>query len=174
MPKRKEYKEIPRAKMQEGIALCKKNIRDFLNSADVLVKDGKLDHATICAEFAVEELGKILMLRDEYRKNLIDAFEVPMTVFTNHKGKVDRAWQYLDPKYRMISKGGFERREDGKLGFDRGFEQVTYASHKTRLECAFVDFYESSNQWYVGRNIDPTKLHEQIEHVREKTANIAL
>ena len=73
----------------------------------------------------------------------------------------------------MVSIGGFERSDDGKIGFERGFEQVTFASHNTRLECAFVDF-ESSNTWCVGRSIDPVKLEEQIDHIREKTSQLSL
>lgn len=45
--------------------------------------------------------------------------------------------------------------------------------NNTCLECAFVDF-ESSNRWYVGRNIDAVKLKEQIDHIRRKALKITL
>lgn len=69
----------------------------------------------------------------------------------------------------MISKGGFARSDDRTMGF----EQVTFASHNTRLECAFVDF-KSSNRGYVGRNSDVVKLKEQIDHIMRKALKITI
>ncbi|MEJ2271447.1 MAG: AbiV family abortive infection protein [Candidatus Bathyarchaeota archaeon] len=160
------YYEIPKSEFEDGIKKIKKNILNFLDSAEILLNSNKKDHASILTEFAIEELGKILMLKDEY-DNLSNSIKIPKSVFRTHKGKSERAWQFLNQSYRMISNGGFERSDDGSIGFERGFEQVTFASHNTRLECAFVDF-ENSKRWYVGRNIDSTKLKEQIKHIQEK------
>ena len=165
--------EIPKAKFAEGINKIKMNITSFLDSAEDVLKSNKADHAAIFTEFAIEELGKMLMLKDEYENSSSDTINVPKSIFRTHKGKSDRAWQFLDQDFKMISKGGFERSDDGNIGFERGFEQVTFASHHTRLECAFVDF-ESSNRWYVGRNIDPAKLKEQIDHIREKALGVMI
>ena len=164
---KKEYVEIPQAKFVEGVDKIKGNIVSFLESAEILLKHNKLDHSAILAEFAIEELGKILMLQDEYHNTLSDPVKVPKPILRSHRGKSDRAWQYLNRDFKMSSMGGFERSDDGTIGF----EQVTFSSHNTRLECAFVDF-ANSNRWYVGRNIDPLQLQKQIDHIREKTSSI--
>jgi AbiV family abortive infection protein len=170
--KKSKTREIPRAKFDEGINKIKMNVMNYLDSAEGLLMTNK-DHTAIFTEIAIEELGKILMLKDEYENNYSDIIEVPESIFRTHRGKSDRAWKFLNQDYKMISRGGFERSDDGKMGFERGFKQVTFASHNTRLECAFVDF-ESSNEWYVGRNIDPVKLKEQIDHIREKALSITI
>jgi AbiV family abortive infection protein len=176
---KKEYREIPRAKIQEGIDLCKMNIFVFLNTAKGLLKADNLNHAAINAEFAIEEFAKILMLKDEYEKGS-DPVQVPNNIFTDHKKKSKRAWKSddpyaLNPKYKMVSNGGFERSDNGKQGFTRGFSQVINISHYIRCECAFVDYDENDDRWYVGHEeIVKERLQNLIEHVREKTTSVAL
>jgi hypothetical protein len=138
-----------------------------------------LNHAVIYAEFAIEEFGKILMLRDEYGKGS-DPVQVPDKVFTSHRGKPERAWKRgdscaLDSKYKMISKGGFQRSPDRKCGFSRGFSQVIDISHYIRLECAFVDYSVEEKLWFVGHlKIVKDRLQELLNHIRIKTTNLAL
>ena len=168
-----KFVEIPKNKFQDGIDMLKININNFLDSAEIQIIHDKLNQANILTEFSIEELGKILMLKDEYEKQKSDPVKLPRHILKSHKGKSERAWQYLDQQFKMISQGGFERNEKGTIGFERGFEQVTFSSHTTRLECAFVDF-ESSKNWFIGRNIDKEKLKNQVEHIREKTKEISL
>jgi hypothetical protein len=136
-----------------------------------------LNHSAINVEFAIEEFAKILMLRDAYITDS-DPVQVPNHVFSNHQKKSERAWKEDDPHalnshYKMISGGGFERSDNGKVGFSRGFEQVIYISHYIRCECAFVDF--DDGQWYVGHtNIEKVRLQSLIAHIKERTSNISL
>jgi AbiV family abortive infection protein len=172
-------REIPRAKMQDGINLCKENIFAFLETAEKLANFGNLNHAAINIEFAIEEFGKILMLKDEFAKG-DDQVQVSNNVFKYHPTKSKRAWKEadadaLDVSYRMISEGGFERSENGKQGFPRAFSQVIYISHYIRLECAFVDFDENEKDWFLGHpQLVKNRIQELIEHIRQKTANIVL
>jgi AbiV family abortive infection protein len=133
---KKKDREIPRAKIQEGVNLCKKNIFSFLNTAESLLESDNLNHAAINVEFAIEEFGKILILKDEYGKGT-DPVQVPDDVFTSPKHKPERAWKIGDPyaldsKYKMISNGGFERNDNGKQGFSRGFSQQHTRLHAVR------------------------------------------
>lgn len=98
MSRRKEDREIPRTKIQEGVDLCKRNIFVFLDTAESLLESGNSNQAAINVEFAIEEFGKILMLRDEYGKGT-DPVQVPDNVFTSHKQKSERAWKIGDPQH---------------------------------------------------------------------------
>lgn len=169
------YRLIQRNKIQQGIDLCKENIFAFLETAQSLLDTNNLNHATISAEFAIEEFGKILMIRDACKSGS-DPVQVPNQVFTSHEDKSDRAWRKndlyaLDPRYKMISKGGFERSDNGKQGFSRSFTQAINITHDIRKECAFVDYCEDEGLWYLGHpEIDEVKLQNLIDHVKEKTS----
>jgi hypothetical protein len=174
-----QYREIPRAKIQQGIELCKKNIFAFLETTKCLISSNNLNHAAINLEFAIEEFGKILFLKDEYAKQ-VDPIQVPNIVFTSHKNKSKRAWRIddvdaLDSDYKMISEGGFERSDDGREGFSRFFEQVIYITHFIRLECAFVDFDVTEREWFLGHpQIVGERIQKLVEHLSEKTEKIQL
>lgn len=177
MAKVREFKEIPRAKIDTGIDLCKKNIEVFLDTAQILLKNGNLNHAAINVEFAIEEYAKILMIKDAYKANS-DPVKVDMNAFRHHLKKSERAWKAnnsdaLELQYKMISEGGFERSDNGKIGFSRGYAQAIYISHYIRCECAFVDF--DDGQWHVGHSkITKERLQNLIDHVNEKTKGISL
>lgn len=176
---KKNCREIPRAKIQQGVDLCKKNIFVFLSTAEILLKSDNLGHAAMNVEFAIEEFGKALMLKDEYEKRT-DPVQVADSVFRSHHRKSERAWKSGDPsaldsKFKMISDGGFERSDDGKQGFSRAFTQVINITHYIRLECAFVDYDNSENDWFLGHvEITKERLRNLLEHIREKTTNLAL
>ncbi|MGA2682980.1 MAG: AbiV family abortive infection protein [Candidatus Bathyarchaeia archaeon] len=106
-----QSREIPKLKVQAGIDLCKKNVYVFLETAEILIKSGNLNHAAINLEFGIEEYGKILMLKDEFAKSA-DPMQVQERVFRSHKNKSERAWRIGDPdsldvKYKMISERWF-------------------------------------------------------------------
>jgi len=168
MAKRKyPDKLVPRKLMQQGIDVCKRNITDFLADAKLIMDDGRINHAYVMVEFAIEELGKIIMIKEAYNSDLNDPFRVKGEVFGDHKGKSEKAWEVLDKKYRLIfDEGVFE---EGVC--ERGIAaENTEASHKTRCECAFVDF--AGSIWIVGRDIKKDLLQNLIAHIEQtlKTA----
>ena len=83
--KKAKIREIPRAKFDEGINKIKMNVKSYLDSAEELLTTNK-DHAVILTEFAIEELGKILMLKDEYEADYSDIIIVPESIFKTHRG----------------------------------------------------------------------------------------
>ena len=153
--------------MLEGINLCKRNISDYLRDARVIIEKGNLNHAYVSVQLSLEEFGKIIMLRETLSDNESkDVIPVKENVFTNHIGKSEKAWNVLDSTFRRIfGEVGFE--DTGEGGFDpRGFETITTAGHRTRLQCAFVDFH--LNKWWLGRNIEEKRLIELIDHIEER------
>jgi AbiV family abortive infection protein len=157
---------VPRALMREGINLCKTNIADYLKDTKIIAEEGKLYHAVISAEFAVEELGKLLLLKETMEKEASDPIVIDGMEFCSHNKKVKRALKFLDPqnKYRILFSGIWER---GVWASDV-WSGETEISSPTRLECAFVDFLD--NHWTVGRDINPTYLKEFITNFEEKLA----
>lgn len=158
---------IPRKLMQNGIDLCKQNISDFLNDACLIIAQGRLNHAYVFVEFAIEELGKIIILEEALKSGIGDHVTVNEDVFTKHNQKSKKAWTVLDSKYRTIfDEGCFE---EGV--WERGvFKQNTTASHKTRCECAFVDF--TGSQWILGRDIKKGLLQDLIAHIENVTKKV--
>jgi AbiV family abortive infection protein len=148
--------KIPRAKMQDGIDLCRKNVNDFLDTAEILNKAHRTLHAFIAAEFALEEFGKIQILKEAFEKSSSDPVVVNGYYLKRHPDKEEKAWEELDPEYKTIKSGGFEEGFEGEHGI--GFEKETTTGHPTRKDVAFVDFDENLGVWHVGREIDPILL----------------
>ena len=95
---------IHRAKMPELIELCKRNILDFLESAEILNKSDNTVHASILVGFALEEYGKIMILEDALKKHN-DPVVVDRCKFTNHDFKEQKYGHVLIPnteKSRLV------------------------------------------------------------------------
>ena len=155
---------VPRAKMPTGIELCKKNITDFLEDAKLIIGEERLSHAYVSVQFALEELGKILIFRNKLKDDQNDPLRITKKeAFQNHQRKTAKVWEFLDPKYRVIFDEGVW--EDGI--WEKGvWQENTYAEYETRLDCAFVDYY--ADNWYVGRDIKKDLLVRLISHIEEK------
>jgi len=155
---------IPRAEMPKGIDLCKQNVLAFLNDARLIISENRLSHAYISVQFALEELGKILIFRDKMTSDNSDPLVIKKNeAFSNHSSKTEKAWTFLDTKFkRIFDEGAFE------IGlFVKGMAQEdTYAEYQTRLDCAFVDYY--ALRWQIGRDIKKELLVNLINHIEEK------
>ena len=147
---------IPRVRIQEGVDLCKKNVNDFLDTAEILNKTHRTLHAFITAEFALEEFGKIQILKEAFEDSNSDCVEVNKRYWISHPDKEEKAWGELELEYRTIKSGGFEEGFEGEHGI--GFEKETKTGHPTRKDVAFVDFDEDLGVRHVGRDINPILL----------------
>jgi len=150
-------RKVPRAQMQKGIKKCKDNIADYLQDARLIAKTGRLYHAIISLEFALEEFGKILLLKETMNNDKKDPLEIIGHDFCDHNGKAERALGVLDPAKKL------------RVLFDTVFVRGIFKPHvwgetaigdKTRLDCAFVDFI--NNDWVLGRNINPEYFEELV------------
>jgi AbiV family abortive infection protein len=155
---------VPRAKMPEGIDLCKVNITDFLKDAKLLIDNSTLSHAYISVQFAVEELGKILIFRNKLKTDASDPLVIKHEeAFKYHTDKTKKALKFLGRGYeKVFDEGVFEKGivEKGVCVED------TYVEHETRLDCVFVDFYAGS--WQLGRDIKKDLLAKLINRIEEK------
>ena len=155
---------VPRERMQEGIDLCKRNIVDYLKDTRIIANEGRLYHAVISLEFAVEELGKLLFLKETMKNEASDIIAIDGFEFCSHNNKVKRALEFLDPqnKYRILF-SGFCVRGLFVAGLLAGETEI---NSTTRLDCAFVDFLDK--KWTIGRNIDLSYLNEFVTIFEEK------
>jgi AbiV family abortive infection protein len=154
---------VPRARMQEGIEKCKGNIADYLKDACIIAETGRLYHAIISLEFALEEFGKIVLLKETLDNDKSDALKIDGNEFCSHNRKVERALKILDPlqKYRVLFETVFERGV-----FVAGmWEGETVIGDRTRLDCAFVDFI--NNNWALGRNIKPAYFQDLVTLIQQ-------
>jgi hypothetical protein len=127
-------------------------------------------HAFIAAEFALEEFGKIQILKEAFEKSNSDPLEVNRHYLRYHPDKEEKAWEELDTEYEIIKSGGFEEGFESEHGI--GFEKETKTGHPTRKDVAFVDFDEDLGVWHIDREINPVFLQNLIEHLRHKTLEI--
>jgi AbiV family abortive infection protein len=159
---------VPRADMPEGIELCKKNALDFLKDARVLIGEKRIGHAYISVQFAIEELGKILIFKDKLAIDMSDPLIITKKeAFSSHQTKTDRAWRFLDSKFKKIFDEGVFEKECVEKGVA---VEDTFAEYETRLDCAFVDYYAS--RWQLGRDIKEALLLGLIDHIECKLVEI--
>ena len=161
-------RKVPRALMIDGIEKCKDNIADYLQDAQIIAKTGRLYHAIISLEFALEEFGKILLLKENLTNDKRDPVEINGNEFCSHSRKADRALRVLDPrqKFRVLFEGFWER------GFwEAGmWEGETVIGDSTRLDCCFVDFIK--NEWALGRKINPDYFQEFVALIEQEIRRI--
>ena len=161
-----KIKRIPISHVQKGIEYCIVNALAYLDDARMILSKRRSGHAYVSVQLAIEELGKIILLKERRDKasKKIDEWEVSIKVkeeWKNHKYKAQKAWNMLDPNIKVIH-----------THIPRLEKDDTLASHLTRLECAYVDFHEKSQSWRLGPVIDKQKLEMLIENV-ERVLNVA-
>jgi len=158
----KKDRIVPRNRMLTGIEVCKNNIEGLLKDAKLLITKSSFCHAYIFVQFAIEELGKILIFREKLETDLSDPLVIPKReAFTHNPMKIQKALKFLGEDVNKVCEGGFERGF-----FEKAFEQETYVEHQTRCDCAFVDFYGSV--WHVGASIKKELLVNLINRIEEK------
>jgi AbiV family abortive infection protein len=167
------YRRIPRRLVPKGIELCKKNVADYLDDARTIISKGRLCHAFLSVQLAIEELGKAIILKEEYERSGNDFILVDAAVFgkdggRGHKLKASKAWTMLDPSRKILHKGGFEKGAFSEYGFDVDTE----ASHHTRLKCAYVDFIEEEQLWWIGGILDEAEVLGLIEDIEKASKKL--
>jgi AbiV family abortive infection protein len=155
--------EIPIAQVPHGIELCKQNIADFLEDAKNIIERGKLYHAYVSFEFALEEFGKIIMLKEALSNSLgNDKITVGNELF-RHDRKCDKAIEKLGNEFKSVFDMNWFLRETLRIA---PLWFGTKTSHTTRTDCAFVG-YKNGN-WTIGARIDQIKFTKLINQLEEK------
>ena len=154
---------ILKSQIPHGIELCKQNIADFMDDTRIIMKKGKINHAYISFEFALEEFGKIIMLKEAPTNPITKDKVVMSNNFFKHNKKCEIAIEKLGNEFKSVyDMNWFLREELGLYPLWFG----TKTSHKTRTECAFVGY--RNDEFVIGKPIDPVKFTKLINLLEEK------
>ena len=153
---------ISREKVEAGIRLCLNRVSEYLLDAEHLTtkadtSDGTLQNTTILLTFAVEELGKAIILRKRCEEQpSAELVEVEYEAFGGRNArehKQSEAFKLIDARLRQLHQGR-----------DSGMDDVG-VSVDTRLKLSFVDF--ENGEWMTPPPIEPERLRALIEGTKE-------
>ncbi len=152
------------SQVPQGIELCKQNIADFINDARIINEKGRLCHAYVSFEFALEEFGKIMMLKEALINSVVNDKIVVSKDFFKHNRKCEKAIEKLGAEFKSVyDMNWFLRETLGLYPLWYG----TKTSHETRTDCAFVNY--RNDEFVIGRPIDSVKFIKLINQLEEKT-----
>jgi AbiV family abortive infection protein len=165
-------KKIPRKLFREGIELIKKNVMDYLEEAKMIAQKGFLNHAYVSVQLAIEETGKIIWLKEEIERSETDPVEVSDVIFgingkKSHVQKFGKAKEKLNPKLLWVCKGIFD-----PMIFNPKIFVGREASHETRLLNAYVNFDDKKQRWYIGCDIDKSRLEKLIVNIEKVVSTL--
>ena len=163
-PTKQTFREIPKNHFPKGVEKCKENIIDFLNESRTVMATGKIYHAYVSFEFALEEYGKIKMLKQSLVNTIGDKVLVNNKVFKSHENKCEEAISALGSEFEAIYDGVWEK---GVWAPGVWYEEETEVSHNTRLKCAFVDYL--NNDWVIGVTLNRANLSHLIDELEKRT-----
>lgn len=160
---------IPRDRMETGIKLCLSRVSEYLLDAERLsdrldAGQGTLQDAAILVTFAVEELGKAIILRKRSEEQIgADIVKVEHQVFGGrdaHEHKQSEAFRLIDSSLKRLHRAGFGP------GFGPGFDiHNVDISPDIRLQLSFIDFKNSD--WSQPPPVEPRRLKALIIGARE-------
>ncbi|MCK4815150.1 AbiV family abortive infection protein [bacterium] len=139
-----------------------------LDDAKMLIKKRRIDGATILAVFGLEELGRIIILKDKYKKAIakgVNYIEIKdrkqpgrKDPFYDHIKKQRKATQILPPGSLRLHEGGFGE------GFGKGFDIDIYLNQELREVSSYLDF---CHMWQTSRPIDVDSLKNCINEIEK-------
>src|SRR5687767_12296683 len=122
MAKRPPPALLPRGELRAGIERCLAKAGRLNTDAELLLSaGGSLTHASVLFSYAVEELGKALLLADADARGTEDP--VRIAGFYHHETKLKRAEQLAGADAFELRSGAFARH-----AFSSSFDTGVYAS----------------------------------------------
>jgi AbiV family abortive infection protein len=134
--------------------------RQKLDDAELLISMQSFEDAVILIQFAVEEFGKAVALRENLEKG---NEQVEDDLFKNHLYKENKAWSVLPGDLKTIFEGTFSPQDFSPQDFETEKETI---SHKTRINATFVDWL--AGNWKTGVQAEPDKLLRLIKGLRNE------
>jgi len=134
---------IPEEKMQQGIEMILMNLLRYVQDAKLLYMDGSIEHATLLAEYAAEELGKASLLCQTLQTG---SPSVDLRLFSGkkaHETKMEEARRLLGNNVILQSSTVGRARVPHIVG-----APDVETSPKLRMDCTYVDFREG--EWKFG------------------------
>ena len=157
--------KISSEKIAEGIKVSLEKTEEHLTGAEALIKNKNTNNAVVLVEFAIEEFGRAVALREKLQKR---SENVETYLFTNHAYKYDKAWSVFPIEMKTIYEGSFSPLDFQPDKFDSRSETI---SPRTRLDATFVNYDKVTQEWNKGIQADPERLVSIIKKIREEIAN---
>jgi len=152
--------EIPVSQLGIGLGLCAKNIRRFVEDADILLENSSILHATALAIFASEELAKYSELKQAKKLATGTTASVDARLFWNHSYKQKLAGELIPKDALVLSPALFGAEFlDSRLFQTEDIE----ASHTLRLDCVFVNWKETG--WVYGSTVQTGRLKQFTQNI---------
>lgn len=164
-------RKVPKALMPKGIEKCRENAINYLEDARLIAKTGRLNHAVISLQFALEEFGKLLLIQESLNNATTDPIEINGKDFCDHNAKAEKALKLVDPssKFRILVEGWFG--DWFSVGyFPLGYWGERAINNKLRLDCAFVDFVNGN--WLSDRLINPKNFQRLVDAVEQELRKV--
>lgn len=158
---------IPLDKIKEGIEHSLNKSSQHLEGAEACISIGNLDAAVILLEFAIEEFGRAVVLRENYKAS---SGEVDSKLERDHNYKYDKAWTVLPPELKHITHGMFDPNFFDPRMFDTG-RQI---SHSARLEAAFVRYDKTFGKWRTAVQANERLVTRLIDGIRQQIKNFQI
>jgi AbiV family abortive infection protein len=168
-------KKIPRSKANEGLGIIRSQIRDLVDASKEITesKDASLHlrFAYVLPQFAIEELGKRLMLKEEFQNNSDDVLVIED--WFNHESKFEKAWTILEQSKKIVHKGVY-----GKTAFSNDFDIDVEAFHRLRVQSTYVDYFEDKNRWnlelFHNEKWDKELILSLADEIKKKAQTLTL
>jgi len=164
--------KISRTKIEEGIKVSQEKSIRHLDAAEMLIYNDFLDNAVASIEFAIEEFGRAVYLRERLHLGLET---IEKSLETDHSLKYNKAFSILPTELKTIWQGftPFPKGTWHENYWPRGFwgGKKETISHSARLNAIFTRFDEKTQTWYSGINTDKRKLEDIVNKLKEYIRN---
>jgi AbiV family abortive infection protein len=156
---------ISKEMMLEGLRTILNNVSRYVRDTRLLLKDNSIEHATLLAMYAAEELGKASLLHQSSEK---DQPSVDLQLFRGkqaHERKMDEARRLLGDSV-LLQSSVLGR---ARFPFVLGAPDVE-ATPELRMDCTFVDFREG--KWKFGALFAAEHLDRLLVDLETQTSLI--
>ena len=161
----------PLSKVDEGIKLCLQNARQYVEEAELLFKQNRLNHSIGLLVLAAEEAGKakMLLMRREAAKKI--SKRMNYVQFKPNKGP--NPFYDHQAKMKAIS---LEIAMDEVFAWLRGHEKapasdyvMTFINASTKLREAvfYVDYDMKNKDWTWITKVDRKKLSHLVNDIKK-------
>jgi hypothetical protein len=158
-------KRIPQERIQQGIYISLSTAQRHLDCSVLLIENNFLENAIEPIEFAIEEFGRAVYLRERLEKGLET---IENALETNHWIKYDKAFSVLPSDLKTV----WENTISPML--PEAYVQTGYypieketISPVTRTNAIFTRYDEKTQSWQNGIMVDKERLKKIVTEIRE-------
>jgi len=162
-------KRISKEKLKEGITVSLKKCTKHIDGAETLINNDFLDDAIALIEFAIEDFGRAVYLRERLQTDLET---IEKSLETDHWLKYNKAFSVLPLELKTIWENTISNFPKGHFPtnyFPKGHFPIMKGtiSPSTRLEAIFPYYDDKTQTWRSGINADREMLKTIVEKLRE-------